>query len=71
LTHLQTALRRLNLEGRPLRLNSQLAALADEGRAQQKDKSTPIGFIYPQQPAPVHKEDLRPVARSFSSGSSG
>lgn len=62
-SNLQTALRRLHLQGRPLRLNSLLAALADEDRSQQKDKSTPIGFIHPQRAAPVQKQDLLPAAK--------
>ena len=61
--NLQTALRRLNLQGRPLRLNTLLEALADEDRAQQKDKSMPIGFIHPKHPEPVHRDALRPAAR--------
>ena len=61
--NLQTALRRLNLQGKPLRLKTLLDALDDEDRAQQKNKSVPIGFIHPGRTAPAQKQEYRPAAK--------
>ncbi|SFB87290.1 AAA+-type ATPase, SpoVK/Ycf46/Vps4 family [Marinospirillum celere] len=44
--NVQTALRRLNLQGKPLCLKLLLSALEDEASVQHQDKAAPMGFIH-------------------------
>ena len=61
--NVETAMRRLHLQGRSIGLQSLLQALEDEIAAQQQHQANPIGFVHPGRPAPQLKEMERPAAR--------
>ncbi|MBE0508334.1 MAG: ATP-binding protein, partial [Marinospirillum sp.] len=63
--NIQTALRRLQLQGRRVTLDAMLPALEDEMVAQQRDKSNPIGFIHPGHSAEVRQVPSQPAASAI------
>ena len=63
--NIQTALRRLQLQGRRVTLGAMLPALEDEMAAQQKDKSNPIGFIHPGLSVDIRQVPSQPAASAI------